>query len=81
MPNLDRRVDNADWMRSIQWDIFTVGNTKLIDSVEELFLGFDVSDDPDERMEFLKHFVQLPAFIPAPIKLKKEIQDDYGIRV
>lgn len=64
--NLDEDLENADWLRSLRWNQYLPDGT-LIETLAQLRQRF-----PDE--ERLKAFLRLPAAVPMPDGLRKELR-------
>jgi len=65
--NLDQSIENADWIKTRTWDIWTPGYTKLVDTIEELALSIAPMT--------VEHFLTLPAAKAMPAKLRDELSE------
>lgn len=79
--NIDQDWVQADWLRSMTWDAWELvdGNMVLVDSLGLLLKFLGVSDkDVEKQKDEIRRFVGLPAYEPAPEKLKKEVEGFLG---
>ena len=78
---LDRDLVQADWLRSMTWDAWVLIKDEmvLVDSLKLLlkFLRVDGKEVGYQKAE-VRHFVRLPAYLPAPEDLKKEVEEFLG---
>ena len=69
---MTQTIDNEDWPKYSTWDLYR-GST-LITTVEDLLWALQLSNAPlaDQKAELIK-FLELPAWMPAPEQLKREV--------
>lgn len=73
--NVDANLENADWLRSRTWDLFTPDNKKLITTYDELAASLlSLSERGANERQVVEAFLKLPAARPMPKELKAELK-------
>jgi len=69
---VDNAEMNEDWTKTRSWDLYLGG--KPVDTLKELLYIFGLQDSPLEVQQAkIRHFTELPSYLPAPQNLKDEI--------
>jgi hypothetical protein len=69
---VDNAEMNEDWTKTRSWDLYLGG--KPVDTLGELLYIFGLQDSPLEvQRAKIRHFTELPSYLPAPQSLKDEI--------
>lgn len=72
--NIDADPNNADWLRSMSWDIWTGDPPRLVKTAADFLKVLGVDGAPmDAQREAVQKFMKLPAARPMPAELKREL--------
>lgn len=75
--NHEITVENQEWIKSGDWDIWVVRNgvwEKKVETLAELLEAMEWNTDPTDEVRFkLSNLMELPTWLPAPQPLKDEV--------
>lgn len=81
---INLRLMNDDWPKAGTWDIFALSgdppHNVLVRHLPEMIRAFHLTErSHSAQKRWFKHFLTLPASIPMPESLRREITAEYGL--